>query len=104
MNVEILEKAKEINAEIEKIKTAIDNISYHHKRADKNQPYKKYNWMIRVFNKKTENGATEAKMFLFDNNDIHGSDIPIDEELLIVIKEYFESKLKEKEQQFNELN
>jgi hypothetical protein len=54
MDTEILKRSKEINTEIEKPKTAINNISYHHKHAKNNMPNKRYDWLLRVFNRKKD--------------------------------------------------
>ncbi len=67
------------------------------------QPEKK--WMLRLTNRKRENldAPEQAGVFLFDGISPYGQDIPVDETLVKCLKDFFEKRLKDKQQEFAEL-
>lgn len=105
MTDETLNKARDIKGEIDKIHNALYGISRRKENAERERRYlstPKWLWKMRLFNDRSS-GEEKARAILFDNSDIHGTDIEVTEEFLDYIKAYFEYKLKEKEQEYRDL-
>lgn len=105
MTDETLNKARNIKAEINKTRDALNGISYREKNTERERRYltaPEWMWKIRLFNDRSS-GEEKARIILFDNNDPRGTDIEVTEEFLDYIKAYFENKLKVKEQEYQDL-
>lgn len=103
MTDETLEKAKEIQKDIEFYNDTIGNIKYKMLCAADEKKKKKF--MLRFINgKKRESDNAEARIILFENDNIYGSDIPVDTELLDIITKYFTEKRDMKKDELKLLN
>ena len=103
MTDETLAKAKEIQKDIEFFNNAIGNIKY--KMACAADEKKKKKFMLRFINgKKTGSDNTEARIILFEGDNVYGTDIPVEKELLDIITKYFTEKRDEKKDELKLLN
>ena len=75
---------------IEKIKLIDDN----------RKPYLRF---VNAFKWKNGNQVREGVAILFDGVSVHGTEIPVDKELLDYLKEYYRKKLKEAKAEFETL-
>lgn len=114
MTNETIQLANSIKSEISKLQEIISNLSYRIRNVKSKDQYPSncntptsrfYKLKIKLFNSREENGNIErAKIIVFDNDNMRGSDFEVDEELILYIKKFFENKLEEKTKQFEELN
>lgn len=100
MTEETLEKAEKLKKDINEIRDNIYGLQNRKRKAKEVPSYGsncRWKWLMR-FRK------VEEKAVVFDNDNVCGTEIIVDEELLDLIISYFENKLSAKEKEFQELN
>lgn len=103
MTDETLAKAKEIQKDIEFYNNTIGDIKYKMVRAADEKKKKKFT--LRFINgKKRESDNAESRIILFEQDNIYGSDIPVNTELLDIITKYFTEKRDRKKDELKLLN
>lgn len=97
----VLEKVKSLQAMVNKLEA----ISLYNPEKSAGTVYERTKRvLLRFLNlKRSQNAKEEAAILLFDGVSIHGTDVPIDDELLPVLRAHFERKLREAEAEFERL-
>ena len=107
MTNENLEKGNELKSKISDVKNIICSFTYRKRNAEKPDSFrahfKNFKWMLRLCNK---DNNKRAAIVVFDNVSSYGSEIRLqeeDSELLDVIIEYYNGKLKKLEEELASL-
>ena len=86
---------------IERTLSQIERISL----IDPNKQKRRGNVLLKLLNLETSANKEEKKAgaYLFDGISIYGVEIPVDEDLLVVLREYYEKKLADAKAEFANL-
>ena len=102
MTVEQLQKANEIQNEIEmlnKVFMMLDSTITYEEKSDR--PFVRF---IRFINDKLGwNEECKAHVILFQNSEIRGHDIPVDLDFCKCLRSYFQDRLNEKKRELDDI-
>lgn len=106
MTVSTVKKAKEILSQIDALRDTIYSLKVRIEYEPKaGQTTKK--WIMRLKNfidcKSGKEEPEQAKIIIFNGISPYGVYIPVDEDLINYLKEFFVKKLEEKQREFDEL-
>ena len=112
MTEELLIKSNELKKEISELSQLIGNLAYRiHSVKNKDQypencntPTSKFYRLKLKLGNKQRNEEKQARIIVFDNDHLYGTEIEVDEEFVLYVKDFFEKKLAAKRKQFEELN
>lgn len=92
------ESAKNLARDIETLEKSVNALSASLDRSK--------SWLMKLSNRLKSNsksGCVEASVILLDGLDRYGIDLEVDNEVVRILKEYFEKQLAEKRKEFEEL-
>ena len=103
MITELLSRCVALQEEITRLKDTVMTLN-----ANLKNPYgkngQKKKWMLRFTNAQKKYGEPKrAAIYLFDGIDIHGLDIPVEEGLVEVIRDYFQNRLVDAQTEFDQI-
>lgn len=103
MTDETFAKAIEVKKDIEFYEDVVSDLRYKVARAADNKDKKKF--ILRLINyKEKDTDNAKARIIVFEKDNIYGSDIPVEAELLDIIIKYFSEKRDMKKEELRQLN
>lgn len=108
MTYEQLQKANELQNEIDKLRYVADRLECSIRNYESNLEKRQRKPILRFLNlfksrQAEREGKKEAAVFIFAEDSNYGTDIPADCDLIIVINEYIQKKLSEKRSEFQNI-
>lgn len=114
MDIELLEKANDVQKKIREVRDIIYNLQYKKENTArtaeeferKNTPTSKFFlFSIKLRNKETKENKDikSASIVIFNNISPYGYEFECEEELINIIEEYFQKKLEKLNREFEEL-
>ena len=100
MTNELLLNANVIQKNIDDIQATLYAVEKIKLMNNSRKPYLRF---VNAFKWKNDKQVREGVAILFDGVSVHGTEIPVDNELLDYLKEYYRKKLKEAKAEFKAL-
>lgn len=103
MTDETFAKAMEVKKDIEFYGDVVADLRYKVARDDNKKDKKKFT--LRLINyKEKDTDSAKARIIVFEKDNMYGSDIPVEAELLDIIIKYFSEKRDMKKEELRQLN